>query len=51
MSNEIKSTFLLRLTKEERKAIKLKALKEDKTMQNLIQECIRTSKYVSLNEK
>lgn len=45
-----KSQFLLKLTEEERKSIKLEAIKQDKTMQQIIQECIRTSKSLNLNK-
>ena len=50
MSNN-KSQFLLKLTEEERKLIKLEAVKQDKTMQEIIQECIRTSKTILSNDK
>ena len=46
-----KSLFMLHLTEEERKSIKLEAIKQDKTMQELIKECIMTSKKISINDK
>ena len=49
--SENKSLFMLHLTKEERKSIKLEAIKQDKTMQEIVQECIRTSKTILSNKK
>ena len=47
---ETSGDFILKLTASERKSIKLEAIKQDKTMQEILQECIRTSKSLNLNK-